>query len=227
MSNIITKIPYLLVVFNNELELHEVPLFRGAIIDKVSQDLSLFHNHNDDKLFYRYPLIQYKRVSGKAAIFCVGQGTESVGYFFAQSDFAVNIGDRPDLLTVQSITANHWLLQVWNGEFRYSIRKWLPFNQANYNKYHTEDGIVKKTLQLEHTLIGNILSMCSGLNCHLNQKITCKITGFNDCHSYLYKGVKMQGVDAEFTTNIYLPDYIGVGKGVSLGFGMVKSINDK
>lgn len=218
------KIPYLRVIFDNMISIDEIPLFRGAIINKVSQELSLFHNHNGEGFYYRYPLIQYKRIGGKAAIFCVGQGTESIANFFSQPDFSVRMGERDDVLSVESIIANQWLLQVWDGEFRYSIRKWLPFNKKNYDLYQMEDSLIKRTQQLEKILKGNILSMSSGLNHYIEKQIEAKIVNYDDSHVYSFKGIGMQGIDAVFTTNVYMPDYIGVGKGVSLGFGMIKTI---
>ncbi|MFW5721489.1 MAG: CRISPR-associated endonuclease Cas6 [Bacteroidota bacterium] len=38
-----------------------------------------------------------------------------------------------------------------------------------------------------------------------------------------YKDVKHQTFDVSFKTNIFLPEYIGLGKGVSIGFGTVKT----
>ena len=40
-----------------------------------------------------------------------------------------------------------------------------------------------------------------------------------------YKSVKMNAFKGEFKIHYDLPDYIGIGKGVSQGFGCVKKIN--
>jgi hypothetical protein len=37
----------------------------------------------------------------------------------------------------------------------------------------------------------------------------------------------MQAFNIKFTTNISLPDYIGLGKGSSSGFGVVKEDSNK
>lgn len=34
----------------------------------------------------------------------------------------------------------------------------------------------------------------------------------------------MMGFDIRFKSNVSLPDYIGLGKGVSIGFGMIKRL---
>ena len=34
-----------------------------------------------------------------------------------------------------------------------------------------------------------------------------------------YKNVKLMMFDAEFSSNVSIPDYTGLGKGVSIGYG--------
>jgi len=37
-----------------------------------------------------------------------------------------------------------------------------------------------------------------------------------------FKGIRMIGFKGEFTVNFNIPDFFGIGKGVSHGFGTVK-----
>ena len=64
------SIRLLIITFKNRISNEEIPLFRGAIINNFGNRISeLFHNHQNEKLRYAYPLIQYKRINGNAAIF--------------------------------------------------------------------------------------------------------------------------------------------------------------
>lgn len=225
--NDLRKIPVLTIRFQNELALSEVPLFRGAVISKVPPTLTLFHNHQGSSLRYRYPLIQYKRIGGKAAILCLGEGTEAIGNFFAGADFDLRIGQRTERFVVENIQATQWLLQTWESDFRYTLRKWLPFNTANYMAYRQLETMGERTELLEHILTGNILSMCTGLGKHLDTQVSCRLSNITDQHTYIFKGVKMQGFDIEFRTNVYIPDYLALGKGVSHAFGVIKQMNNK
>ena len=225
--NNLTKIPYLLVRFQNEIAPYEVPAFRGAVITQVPKELVLFHNHTDDGFRYRYPLIQYKRIHGKAAIFCIGKGTEEIGAFFSSTSLTLDIGTRKEALATDVIFANNWILQPWKSTFTYSLRKWLPFNQDNYNKYKQYDGLSEKVEILEHILVGNILSLCTGVGYHVEEQVTCKIFKISNERLYTHKGVKIQGMDVVFQTNVYLPNYIALGKAVSHGFGIITEIKEK
>ena len=219
-----TIIPYLAIRFRNELASYEVPAFRGAVIHKVPASLTLFHNHIKDKFRYRYPLIQYKRINGKAAIVCVGEGTEDIGNFFANQNLDMEISGRKERFEIDSITANRWLLQLWESDFPYTLRKWLPFNTSNYAAYRQLEGITERAELIEHILTGNMLSMCTGLNTHLESHISCKLLQIKEQKVYDFKGIKMLGLGISFKTNLFMPDYIGLGKGASLGFGMIEQI---
>lgn len=221
MENI-NRIPVLVIRFGNPISVNELQYFRGAIISKVPAEYTLFHNHIDDGFRYRYPLIQYKRIGGNAAIVCIGEGTDAIGQFFANADFDLQIGNRNATFKVDKVEPSRVLIQPWEQSFKYTCRKWLPLNKENYEQYKNLDGVAERALFLQKILVGNILSMCTGLGIHIEKNIDCSVTNISETSIYRYKGVLMTGFDVEFKTNISLPDYIGLGKGVSLGYGMIK-----
>lgn len=216
-------ISVLTVVFANELSQREIPYFRGAVLSKVPRELDVFHNHSGDTLKYRYPLIQYKRINNHAAIVCIGEGTQAIGNFFAACDFHLQIGRRSELFAIASMKGGKVNLAI-GGTKHYVIRKWLALNGENYDKFMNNPVVDEKMQILRRTLIGNMLSFCSGLGVRVTQEIECDITQVIDMELYSFKGVRMMGLDIEFSTNLTLPDFVGLGKGVSLGYGMIKQI---
>lgn len=216
------KIKILKICFKNSISQSEVECFRGAVVHSMEQTNDFFHNHlKDGKLRYSYPLIQYKRIRRRAAIVCIGEGAEVVGDFFSNSNFEVRIGQRDETLEVEEVNASQVLVQIWDSMFTYHIRKWLPLNKDNYEKYMALESVADKCLMLERLLVGNILSFAKGMGIHFEGEVECKITDIEEPVVRIYKGVKMMAFDAEFKTNVSLPDYIGLGKGVSLGMGTV------
>ena len=139
----------------------------------------------------------------------------------------MRIGDRQVRLEVEKVNASQTLVQIWDTMFTYRIRKWLPFNQENYEKYMALDSVVDKYAMLERLLTGNILSFAKGLDIRFENQVECKITAVDEPRILTYKGVKMMAFDAEFKTNVSLPDFVGLGKGVSLGCGTIISVDDK
>lgn len=216
------RIKVLVIRFNNSIDRDEIPLFRGAIANAIEDANLLFHNHLEDgQLRYSYPLIQYKRINQKASIVCLGEGTDVIGQFFAACNFHVVLGDRQVKLEVESVKASQCLVQIWDHAFSYRIHRWLPLNKENYETYQKTDSLAEKNALLERILSGNMLSFAKGFGIHFESQTMCKLTPVNRSYVTLYKGVKMTAFDAEFKTNVSLPDYIGLGKGVSIGMGTV------
>lgn len=216
------KIRLIQIRFQNELPFHKIEAFRGAVVSELKEKDILFHNHKPDGggLRYSYPLIQYKRINKKATILCVETGTESIGKFFQDSDLVLNIHGETSKFEIESIKAYNQIVQIWEHRFSYRIRKWLALNQENYEKFERLESVAEKSLFLENILKANTLSFAKGLNIFFDKQIECKITWLSEPTLTRYKNVKMTLFDAEFITNVSIPDYVGLGKGVSIGYGM-------
>lgn len=211
------------VRFGNEIAAREIPLLRGAVLRALGNEAEvLYHNHTgEDTYRYAYPLIQYKRIHGKAAIFCIGHGVEAIGQFLAAQHFAITLGDRPMQLTIESVSPKRSLVQTWDSTFRYHLRGWLPLNSANYEAYRAQEEMTSRIALLENILVGNLLSFAKGMGIEIKEQITCKLLNISEPRLVRVKGVKMMAFDAEFKTNLSLPDYMGLGKHASLGYGTV------
>lgn len=209
-----------LIRFKNDLKFSEIPFFRGAIIHLTSGHNTLYHNHEGDGFRYSYPLIQYKVIGGKAAILCIGEGTEAIEDFFSGNK-DVAIGNRNVTLETDQLYANQTIVQVWNDMFTYKVKNWMPLNQENYIQYNKYDSLADKYRMLEKLLIGNILSFAKGVGITIEKEIKLSIVSPPELKVMTYKGVKMTVCNADFSTNVSLPAYIGLGKGASHGFGTV------
>lgn len=218
----------LILRFNNTLYQNELPYFRGAINEllKDKNDV-LFHNHEGDSFRYSYPLIQYKRINNKAAMVCLQKGTEAVGLLLLQPELNCKLGTKDYVLEIESVKASNFTIQTWESNFSYRLRKWLPLNQENYIEYQKLEGIAEKSLFFERILIGNILSFAKGLDIRFENEVICKIISIDEPHLITYKNVKLMSFDIEFKSNVSIPDYIGLGKGASLGFGMITRKNEQ
>ncbi|WP_337940462.1 CRISPR-associated endonuclease Cas6 [Parabacteroides sp.] len=219
------RVKILYVRFNNELRNDEIEMFRGAVLSKLQETSSvLFHNHVGKNFRYSYPLIQYKRLAGKASIVCLEEGTEAIGELFSAGDFSFRIGTRMVKMEIALITARQVLVQPWGTSFTYRLNRWLPLNEENYRVYQTLEGLVDRSVFLEKKLIGNILSFAKGIGIYLEDEVVCKILDMEEPYWVMYKGVRMMAFNIRFKTNLSLPDSIGLGKGVSLGSGILHSI---
>lgn len=211
----------LIIRFNNPLTRDKLTKFRGAVVASMDNSNVLFHNHKEDGLRYSYPLIQYKVLDNKAAIVCVGEGTEVISDFFTNSELSINIGDDPVAVELEDIKAERTLVQLWREPIVYRLLSWVPFNAENYKKYLQLSGIVEQTQFLENILVGNILSFLKGVGIRIEERIECHLKYVSEPRSITFKNVKMICFNVDFSSNISLPSYIGLGKHPSVGFGLI------
>ena len=216
----------LTVITDAESRQNEISLFRGAVIHSLGEHPNVyFHNHlDDDKFRYSYPLIQYKRLEGKAAIVCVEDGVDIIGQFLTEADGRLTIGERQITCNTGKIQPARILVQTWEEMFNYHISRWLPLNSKNYQLYQTLEGVVEKISFLENILKANLLSMLKGLDIHLEKELILKITEISDSYLIYNKGVKMMAFNADFKCNLSIPNNIGIGKNASIGCGIVHQL---
>lgn len=209
---------------NTELSDNEIPFWRGAVIRMAGGDSLLFHDHCGDGLRYSYPLIQYKSIDGKASVVAVGSGTDEACKILRGLEGKVQIGRRSVSMLISDILHSFTDIRLDECLHRYEIRRWLPLNQQNFPVYNDLDSLSARCGMLERVLVGNILSFAKGLGIFLDGQVVAKIQDIQNEVQYKYKGVMMLGMDIVFSTNAVLPQYIGLGKGVSLGFGTITEI---
>jgi hypothetical protein len=223
------QIRILEVAFDTEIQPYQLPQFRGAIAQKAGLEHHWFHNHDNDNggTFNRYPLIQYKLDTHKGQmrpmLLCLEEGIEEAHHFFSQPDWSVNLHGTQHTLRVARLNVNRYTLNVWQRQFNYRIHKWQPFNGENYDKYKILRGVAEKFQFLETLLHTQIHSFAKGVGWDIEQPIDLKITNSIKEEWVQFKPhQKVLAFTLDFQTNVSLPDFIGVGKGVSRGFGVLR-----
>ena len=216
------RIRYLTIRFDTDLYEYELPAFRGAVAELAGRDHPLFHNHlGSDQFLYRYPVIQYKRIGSNPAIVCLEEGVDEIHHLFSNASWDVRIGDRPVQLRIKDMRLNQFTMQAWEHRFPFRIHNWLALNQKNYELYQEISGLADRVAFLERVLTGNILSMAKGLDWRIDRDVMVRIEDLSPIRWLRFKDQLLAGFDAHFSTNVFLPDFIGLGKGVSTGFGVV------
>ncbi len=211
------------IIFSTKIRNDEIPLFRGAILSVMKQQSDiLFHNHIADKVYnYSYPLIQYKKIHSLASIVAIEEGTEVIGQLLNKDFRSLRIGAERKDFQIECVIPDRVFVQVWQMEFNYRIRRWLALNSDNYLKYLSLSILIEKIALLETILKGNLLSICKGLGIYISEELIVKITSLSEPYLIKNKGVKIMAFDIEFASNLSLPNFIGIGKNASIGYGII------
>lgn len=217
------KIRYLKIRFTNKMFPYEAPYFRAAVVEMTKRQSVLFHNHYENGGFrYDYPLIQYKVSDRKATIICLNDGTDDIHYLLQNRELRLQIGNRPGTFEIEDVHLKYFNVQTWQGHFHYSLRHWMALNQENFRQYQQIDSEVERLQFLEKLLTGQILAFAEGVGWRAERPIEVSITKLKGEKYMKYKDIHHLCFTLNFRTNVSLPDYIGIGKAVSVGYGMVK-----
>ena len=105
---------------------------------------------------------------------------------------------------------------------------WLGLNQKNFKAYNIAEGNDKVSI-LKNTAIANILTFVEafGLKFDRNQpdqRVMLKLVPTEPVITK-FKNVEFLGFGGQFTTNVLLPNDVGLGKQAARGFGTIRKID--
>lgn len=219
------KIVDLTYDIEDKLSLRYGHKLRGYFANRFKE--LLFHNHFDDGSFrYGYPLIQYKIINNKPVVLGINKGADLIAEHFLSID-KLELGDKVyvsptgklKVTTEELKIENDYDMPVYKYEF---ISPWMGLSQKNYRLYkekYIEKTKKEKSQFFKRVLTGNILSFAKGINWWIEEGITV-VPSLADI-TVRFKNEEMVGFKGYFFSNVYLPNYIGLGKSTSRGFGII------
>lgn len=218
MVNDKLKICYVTFDFDSSIKMNPNQ-FRGFMAHLFS-NIPEFHHHSENS--YHYPMIQYKRIDGNLAVIGIGKYADIVAQNMPYID---HITTENQKIPLQNIQIKNSFFTLENKLHTYSFTSpWIALNEKNYEKYKHLEPKEKRKL-LEKILVGNILSMYKGLGMFVTNKIEISILKYFSKPTTAHDN-KFVGFMINFACNTSIPEYLGLGKSVSKGFGSVKIKND-
>ncbi len=209
-----------------KLKMRDSHKLRGYFGNLFMEHSPLLHNHFEDgRSRYEYPKVQYKVLNEMP--YLVGVGAEAAQLltelFLKINELDIN-GERFPVFA-KNIESKNWIIGLSDSLQTYRFETlWMALNQENYALYQTYSD-ERKADQLRGIATQNILAFFTAFNLRLPpearvmtvlQNIRTKETNF--------KNNRMLAFQGQFVTNALLPDFVGLGKSVSRGFGSVKKI---
>ena len=212
-----------LILKTDKPVIEDASKLRGYVGNKFSEYPILHHHIKEVGYLYTYPRVQYKIFEGMPSILGIEEGAKVLKEISGELNELVLESSRYKVnqkaLFEQEVEVG---AARGNRHYRF-ITPWLALNPENYRKYREIKNWKEKKNFLNAILIGNVLSMCKGLGIVVERELFAhsKI----DESEVEYKGVPVIGFSGEFKINFKIPDFFGLGKGVSQGLGVVKNEN--
>jgi len=189
--------------------------------------LSLLHNHSsNNSLIYTFPRVLYQIIDGIPVIIGIDEGIDAIR----------QIGPTLTQLSLRGVIYNVKEILDFEQEVDFGVIKsvtsysfltlWLALNEKNYEKYQRLGPWLKKKELLEKILVGNIISISKGIGYTVPEPIKANIKTIKEVPAKL-KGVPMIGFLGTFSVNFEIPDYWGIGKSVSRGFGTIVKTDNR
>ncbi len=213
------KIAKLILELDKKAKYQEAQKLRGFFANTFSS-VDLFHNHNEDgSQIYRYPRIQYRFMNNRPVVIGFNEGAEIIiKHYDKFNSIKIGYTDYP-IMEKRLILEEKELKQV-DDYIQYKFATpWYALNQENYGKYRALASNKEKDKMLEKILITNILRMSKELGYKIEQPLEVQL--FLKSIISEIKDLRVTTFRGQFKTNIIIPDQIGLGKGVSKGFGSV------
>ena len=194
---------------------------RGYFGRRYDDYILLHHHLKNNKFLYRYPLVQYKKIHDKYYIIGLNEGADILkNIWFDTNNIVIDEQILP--LNEKEIIYKNFEIKTTDNFHHYKFETpWLALNQENYENYKLML-FGERRRKLESILIGNIISFCKAVNYTVTEQIRCEVN-ISTIQAQL-KGIEMTAFTGEFRVNFVLPDFIGLGKSVARGFGVIARI---
>jgi len=195
---------------------------RGFFATKFTEYTEL-HQHNADKFIYRYPVVQYKMIGNTPMVIGINEGAEVLKQIYDEYQ-EIRLGANTYQIVERGITVKDEEFGISDKIRTYDfVTPWLALNQENYRKFYTLKGKEERDEFVRKILIGNIISMSKSMGYEVPGQIKC------DANVHFrkdrLKDVSVMTFTGKFYANFLIPDYLGIGKSVSRGFGAVKQLS--
>ena len=173
---------------------------------------------------YLYPRVQVKILNEQIYIVCIKEGINPVISLIDNFN-SFNFGNITINIEKYDIEKNKDQFTTTEKLLRYKfITPWIALNKSTGGKYRflTDQ---EKPLFLNQLLGKNLLFIAKELGFDIKNKIFTKVS----INNLIPEKIDENGWGAftgEFKTNFLIPSYIGLGNGITRGFGTLFSLNN-
>ena len=171
---------------------------------------------------FSYPRVQVKILDEQIYIIGINEGVQPV----------LSIPDKIKELNFGNITFTINDFEIKNLEQQFissgSIIKykfltpWAALNHATWNKYRSTP-YKKKASFLNKLLGNNLIFLAKEMGVSMKEGVYVKVN-IPNFHPKSIDDNKWKAFKGEFKTNIILPNYIGLGNGITRGYGTIKGL---
>ena len=247
----------LTVTFNLPLYPHQIPQWRGAVIEAAGIENDLLHNHNNkveqkqmaangtvydngDTLtltkailsgkksnIHRYPLVHYRSVKGKASIFAIGDGVEIIRRWLLQKNDQFVMNRQTHHLMIKGFQEDQFELKISNQLHTYRLMDWLALNEDYYKKWRAADRLNKRVEILESALTAHIMTFARGVDWQVPASIDAHLLNLTSMRKVSMHDMDRLAFNVLFRANVIFPAAMALGRAVAFGYGVQMPVRNE
>jgi hypothetical protein len=216
----------ILRIFTLNLEPRDPLMFsmdelRSVLNCHLMEYISL-HQATAGTFIHRYPVMQLKQLKSSLMVVGICQGADLLWQLGAGAR-EISAGRSSCAICSQDPKIRDELFGTSIGTHTYEFQTpYLALNQQNAKKFYDQNGKPARDAFMHRILAGHLATLAKSLDYPSSYPIRC------DGHLRF----KRERIDREnvmvfvgkFTTNLRIPDYLGIGQSVSSGYGTIREI---
>lgn len=210
-------LPILKIAFDTNISSKEIPAFRSATIRQLGISSAPFSSY--------YPQLQFKTRRSydqqQPLIVCLGKHPTFFQSLHQQGDWEANLNGRKVYMKVAHVKSTLYELRIQNGMQSYKLYNYQAFNTENYQQFKSLD-VTQKLPFITKCLQAHLHGFATGIGWFLESEIKVDVQRILKEKCIPYQGIQAHCFDLVFDCNLFLPEYIGLGKGIGHGFGVVR-----
>jgi hypothetical protein len=197
--------------------------FRSFLNQKLAE-YTMHHKENTTGFIHRYPVLQYKQIKSDRTVTGISQGAECL-YQLTRNKTGLGTGENACRIISRDPAIRPESFGIADTLIMYEfLTPWLALNQQNARKFYDLNGKPARDIFMLKLLTAQLNTLVKSLDCEVTVPITCEAK----------VRFKRERIDREnvivflgkFRTNLFIPDYLGIGQSVSLGYGTIKRITE-
>lgn len=179
-------------------------------------------NKSNNPHAYHYPRVQYKVIKGKPFIAAFNEGGPLLWELYDHLNGSDPCPQEWRILEKRIIEKKALFgLAEKSAKYRF-LTPWLALPEESLNHYATTDSLSQEKI-LVKLLGGHIRDMAHSLGYEIPSRLQISIKVKPDF--FLQKDIHVTGFLGSFYANFEIPDFLGLGKSVSRGYGAIKKIS--
>jgi hypothetical protein len=197
------------------------PALREFFATKFAE-YSELHRQEAGSFIHRYPVVQCKMIRNFPTVIGINEGAVFLKEL-AEESREISLGPDTYRVAEHDISIRDEEFGISESIHSYEFATpWLALTQENYKRFYKLTGKPARDEFVQKIFVDTLHSLSKSLGYEVPAPIIC------DTNLHFQKdrlnGVSVMTFTGKFKVNFQIPEYLGIGKSVSQGYGAVRRI---